>query len=116
MVIRISEGPTAADRHEARVPHLREDQGWHSYHLHPAPTPQGAHARPGTPQSKATNPSGRSPIDTSDAGEAFLVQHVLYSAGEQAELITLGVGEDDPADVGSLADIHSPSTEITQPL
>src|SRR5437016_7163836 len=30
MVIRISEGPAAADRHEARVPDLREDHGWHS--------------------------------------------------------------------------------------
>ncbi len=27
MVIRIGEGPTAADRHEARVPDLREDHG-----------------------------------------------------------------------------------------
>jgi hypothetical protein len=27
MVIRISEGPTPADRHEARVPDLREDHG-----------------------------------------------------------------------------------------
>jgi hypothetical protein len=33
MVIRISEGPTAADRHEARVPDLREDHGWHSFLL-----------------------------------------------------------------------------------
>lgn len=29
MVIRICEGPTAANRHEARVPDLREDHGWH---------------------------------------------------------------------------------------
>jgi len=29
MVIRISEGPAAADRHEARVPELREDHGQH---------------------------------------------------------------------------------------
>ena len=82
----------------------------------PPQHPRGRTRGQARPQSKATNPSGRSPIDTSDAGEAFLVQHVLHSAGEQAELITLGVGEDDPADVGSLADIHSPSTEITQPL
>ncbi len=44
MVIRISEGPTAADRHEARVPDLREDHGWHSFCLH-RPTPKGAQAR-----------------------------------------------------------------------
>jgi hypothetical protein len=31
MVIRIGEGPTAADRHEARVPDLREDHGRHSF-------------------------------------------------------------------------------------
>jgi hypothetical protein len=31
MVIRISEGPAAADRHEASVPDLREDHGWHSF-------------------------------------------------------------------------------------
>jgi len=40
MVIRISEGPTAADRHEARVPDLREDHGWQSFCLAP-PTTQG---------------------------------------------------------------------------
>jgi hypothetical protein len=28
MVIRISQSPTAADRHEARVPDLRQDHGW----------------------------------------------------------------------------------------
>jgi hypothetical protein len=28
VVIRIGEGPAAADRHEARVPDLREDHGW----------------------------------------------------------------------------------------
>jgi hypothetical protein len=37
MVIRISEGPTAADRHEARVPDLREDHGWQSFLLASAP-------------------------------------------------------------------------------
>jgi len=30
VVIGIGEGPTAADRHEARVPNLREDHGWRS--------------------------------------------------------------------------------------
>jgi hypothetical protein len=30
LVIRIGEGPTAADRHEARVSDLREDHGCHS--------------------------------------------------------------------------------------
>jgi hypothetical protein len=30
MMIRIGEGPTAADRHEARVSHFREDHGGHS--------------------------------------------------------------------------------------
>jgi hypothetical protein len=33
IVVRVGEGPTAADRHEARVPHLREDHGWHSFLL-----------------------------------------------------------------------------------
>ncbi len=33
MVIRIGEGPTAADRHEARVSDLRADHGWSFYHL-----------------------------------------------------------------------------------
>jgi hypothetical protein len=28
MMIRISEGPTAPERDEARVPNLREDHGW----------------------------------------------------------------------------------------
>jgi hypothetical protein len=37
-VIRIGEGPTTADRHEARVPDLREDHGWHSLYLHPVNT------------------------------------------------------------------------------
>lgn len=27
-MIRISEGPTATKRHQARVPNLREDHGW----------------------------------------------------------------------------------------
>lgn len=40
MVIRISEGPTAADRHEATVPDLREDHGWHSFLLASAPHPR----------------------------------------------------------------------------
>src|SRR6516225_5463501 len=31
VVIRIGEGPTAPDRHEARVSDLREDHGWHSF-------------------------------------------------------------------------------------
>jgi hypothetical protein len=35
MVIRISEGPAAADRHEARVPDLRKDHCWHSFCLVP---------------------------------------------------------------------------------
>jgi hypothetical protein len=40
MVIRIGEGPTAADRHEAGVPDLREDHGRHSFCLHPPITPR----------------------------------------------------------------------------
>jgi hypothetical protein len=39
MVIRISEGPAAAYRHEARVPDLREDHRWHSFCLHPPKHP-----------------------------------------------------------------------------
>jgi hypothetical protein len=59
MVIRIGEGPTAADRHEASVTDLREDHGWNFYHLHPPNTP-GQRARPGTPPSEACEPGGRS--------------------------------------------------------
>jgi hypothetical protein len=32
MVIRVGEGPTAADRHETRVSDLREDHGKNFYH------------------------------------------------------------------------------------
>src|SRR6185437_2410481 len=45
MVIRISEGPTAADRHEARVPDLREDHGWDSFCLHPPRHPSARATR-----------------------------------------------------------------------
>ncbi len=38
IVIRIGEGSTAADCHEATVSDLRENHGWSFYHLHP-PTP-----------------------------------------------------------------------------
>ena len=38
MVIRISEGPTAADGHEARIPDFREDHDWYSFCLHPTLT------------------------------------------------------------------------------
>jgi hypothetical protein len=34
LLIRIGEGPAAADRDEARVSDLREDHGRHSYHPH----------------------------------------------------------------------------------
>jgi hypothetical protein len=43
-MIRIGEGPTAADRHEARVSHFREDHGGHSLlstRLLPMPTVLG---------------------------------------------------------------------------
>ena len=48
MVIRISEGPTAADGNEARVPDLREDHDWRSTLIasaqHPGPSRRdGAH-------------------------------------------------------------------------
>ena len=43
MVIRVGEGPTAADRHEARVSDLREDHGRHF--LSPASTPPGRATR-----------------------------------------------------------------------
>jgi hypothetical protein len=56
MVIRIGEGPTAADRHEARVPDLREDHGWHSCCLHP-PNTLGRRTRDqARPQAKPANP------------------------------------------------------------
>ena len=44
LVIRIGEGPTAADRHETRISDLREDHGWHSYCLHPPNGPGRARA------------------------------------------------------------------------
>ncbi len=51
MVIRISEDPTAADRHEARVPDLREDHGWLSF-VCIRPTLKSAYPRPGVAPSK----------------------------------------------------------------
>ena len=56
LVIRISEGPTAADRHEARVPDLREDHGWHSFCLHPPKHPRAARATRHAAQAKPANP------------------------------------------------------------
>ena len=59
MVIRISEGPTPADRHESRVPDPREDHGWHSLCLHPSNTQGRAHAtrhRP-APTTKPARPT-----------------------------------------------------------
>jgi len=38
-VIRVGEGPTAADRHEARVSDLREDHGRNFYYLASAEHP-----------------------------------------------------------------------------
>ena len=38
MVVRIGESPTTADRHEARVPDLREDHGWPSFGNAPSET------------------------------------------------------------------------------
>jgi hypothetical protein len=55
MVIRVSEGSTTADRHEARVPDLREDNGWHSFCLHPPGTQERARATR-HPPSKPANP------------------------------------------------------------
>jgi hypothetical protein len=68
MVIRISEGPTAADRHQARVPDLGEDHGWHSFCLHP-PNAQGrARAtRYGPEQSLQTRWSIRKLVDYTGA-------------------------------------------------
>jgi len=42
MVIRISEGPAAADRHEARIPDLQEDHTQHPFCLHPPNVLHGA--------------------------------------------------------------------------
>ena len=53
MVIRISEGSPAADRHQARVPDLREDHGWHSFCLHPPNTQGRARATRHAPQQPA---------------------------------------------------------------
>jgi hypothetical protein len=55
MVIRIGEGPTAADRHEARVSDLREDHGWHSF-LHPPNTRRRRTRDQARPQVKPANP------------------------------------------------------------
>jgi hypothetical protein len=55
-VIRIGEGPTAADRHEARVPDLREDHGWHSWRLHPLNTLGGPTRDQALPQAESANP------------------------------------------------------------
>ena len=59
MVIRIGEDPTAADRHEARVPDLREDHGSRSLWLHPPSTQLGACATRHVP-SRACKPDTRS--------------------------------------------------------
>jgi hypothetical protein len=40
--MRIDEGPTAADRHEARISDLGEDHGRDLYHLHAPPPWSGA--------------------------------------------------------------------------
>ncbi|MBA4866728.1 hypothetical protein H1V43_36620 [Streptomyces sp. PSKA54] len=70
MVIRISEGSTAADRHEARVPDLREDHGWHSFLLASAPhsrTRTRDHARPeAKPANPVVDPQARLPISRPD--------------------------------------------------
>ena len=50
MVIRISEGPATADRHEARVPDLWEDHGWHSFCLHPPRHPRARTCDQARPQ------------------------------------------------------------------
>src|SRR3954468_13165109 len=55
LVIRIGEGPTAADRDEARVSDLREDHRWHLYHLHPLGY-LGPRERSSRPSSKACKP------------------------------------------------------------
>src|SRR6266542_4107912 len=66
MMIRISKCPTAADRHEARVPDLREDHGWHSFCLRPHNT-QGRTHDQAHPRGKPAKPvvesasSSRSP-------------------------------------------------------
>ena len=86
MVIRISEGPIAADRHEARVPDLREDHGWHSFCVHPA-NPQGrARATRHTP-SKACRPGGRSASSpTTRSAQLGALLMALSGAGASREL------------------------------
>src|SRR5665648_325785 len=71
LVIRIGEGPTAADRHEARVSDLREDHGRNFYHLHPpARHCRAARTQPDTLPSEACEPGGRSTSDAATAGLA----------------------------------------------
>jgi hypothetical protein len=62
MVIRIGEGPTAADRHEARVSDLREDHGSHSF-SHPPNTQGGARDQARPKQSLQTRWSIRKLVD-----------------------------------------------------
>ena len=56
LMIRIREGPTAADRHEARVSDLREDHGWPVLSPASANTLWAAHARPARPTQRLQNP------------------------------------------------------------
>src|SRR6266513_507917 len=56
LVIRIGEGPTAADRHEARVSDLREDHDWHSCCLHPPNTLRRRTRGQAGPQAQAADP------------------------------------------------------------
>src|SRR5215468_3997015 len=62
LVIRIGEGPTAANRHEAGVSDLREDHGWHSCCLPPPNTLGGARATrhaPSKPANAMVDPQAR---------------------------------------------------------
>jgi hypothetical protein len=81
MVIRVGEGPTAADRHETRVSDLREDHGRNFYHLHP-PNTVGRRARNQTrPRAKPLNPV------VGPARDGCIVR----PAGTRRELLALGL-------------------------
>jgi hypothetical protein len=105
MVIRISEGSAAADRHEARVPDLREDHGWHSFAcIRPRPR-----ARPGTAPSKACKPGGRS-ASSSTTGSAQL--------GALLVALSCGGGSHEPREhvVAAITGVPSPRLALSIPL
>jgi len=77
MVIRISEGPTATKRDEARVPNLREDHGWALLQRERAASSTVA---------SFEHQSGPSGVVRPDPG---IPSHILYSATDGSEAAAL---------------------------